>query len=288
VPDAETALDTVTIVIPAYNEVETVGPLVKALVGMSPERPYRVVLVDDGSTDGTGDVALAAGAEVIVHPQCRGNGRSIKTGLATAGGGTIVILDGDGQHDPAMVPTLLAALDEGVDLVVAGRTAFRGSGFVRDAGNHLLSALASYMTRSPVPDLTSGFRAFREEAMRPFVPLFPEGFSTPTTSTLAYLHSGLSVRFVPIAPRRRGGSGSTHTRLLRDGPGFLTIAVKVTKLFRPWRALGPVMLGAVAAGALMAGAPVSLWWALFVFCLAPTLMVADGAWRLRRRGLGLR
>lgn len=274
--------NTVTILIPAYNEAETVGSLVEALAQISRARPYRVLLIDDGSTDGTGEVALAAGAEVIVHPQCRGNGRSIKTGLAAVRGGTVVILDGDGQHDPAMVPSLLAALDDGVDLAVARRTAFRGSGLFRDLGNHVLSALASYMTRSAVPDLTSGFRAFHAETMQPFVHLLPEGFSTPTTSTLAYLHSGLVVRFIPMAPRRRAGSGTTNTRLLRDGPGFLAIAVKVTKLFKPMRALGPLLAGAALAVAIVATAPVPRWWAVPALLLAPALMLLEGLWRLRR------
>jgi glycosyltransferase involved in cell wall biosynthesis len=277
-----TARDTVTIIIPAYNEAETVGRLVEALACVSRLRPYRVLLIDDGSGDGTGEIALAAGAEVIVHPRRRGNGRTIKTGLAATTGGTVVILDGDGQHDPAMVPLLLAALDEGADLAVARRTVFRGSGLLRDLGNHVLSALASYMTRSAVPDLTSGFRAFRAETMQPFVHLLPEGFSTPTTSTLAYLHSGLRVQFIPMPPRRRGGSGSTHTRLLRDGPGFLAIAVKVTRLFRPMRALGPLLAGAALAIGITTFAPVPRWWALPALFVAPVLMILDGVWRLRR------
>lgn len=277
-----TSAQTVSLIIPAYNESETLGPVIERIRGLAWPRVPQLLVIDDGSDDGTGDAALRAGAEVIVHRQRRGNGRAIKSGLAAARGEKVVILDGDGQHDPEQVPLLLAALDDGADLVVARRTAFRGSGLLRELGNHLLAALASYMTRSPVPDLTSGFRAFREETMRPFVPMLPEGFSTPTTSTLAYLHSGLVVRFLPVPPRRRAGSGRTHTRLLRDGPGFLTIAVRVTMLFRPARALAPLGVGVAVALWIALAQPVDRWWAVAAVFVPPAFMIFDGLRRLRR------
>lgn len=277
-------LELVTVVIPACNEADTLGELLANLAGMQLERVERVLVVDDGSTDGTARVALQAGAEVLTHAQQRGNGRAIKSAMEAARGSTLVVLDGDGQHDPGMIPRLLAELDDGADMVVASRTTFRFSGLARDLGNAVLSALASYMARAPVPDLTCGFRVFREPDLRPYVPLLPEGFSTPTTSTLAFLHNGLDVRFVPVRPRRREGNGSTHTRLTRDGPAFLSLILRVTRLFRPWRARVPLLAGLLAAlvtGALAVAGVASGWGVLPALLLPPFAMLFDGTRRLR-------
>jgi len=271
----------VTVVVPAFDEAETVGPLGRRLRAVGPT--HQIVVVDDGSRDGTGSRALAAGAEVVTHRFRRGNGAAVKSGLAAARAPVVAIVDGDGQHDPAALPRLVAELEDGADLVVARRTDFAGSGACRRLGNRLLSALASFMARHPVPDLTSGYRVFRVDAVRPFVPLLPEGFSTPTTTTMACLHHGRRVRFVPVGARPRRRTSSTRTRLVRDG---LTVLFKVTLLFRPWRALGPVVAGSALGLWLASRAGVS-WLGLGAGLLggataAVGLLVADGFRWLRR------
>jgi len=281
-----------TAIVPAYNEAETIGAVISGLLAL--DLPLRVLVVDDGSRDGTAAVALAAGAEVLHHIARRGNGAAIKSGLASLGQGLaadrqlVALLDGDGQHDPAQLPALWALLHDGADLAVAARTSFAGSGWARDAGNRLLCALAAFMTRQPVPDLTSGFRVFRLGDMRPWIPLLPQGFSTPTTSTLAFLHSGRRVAFLDVPARPRAGGGRTRTRLLRDGPWFCAIAIKITTLFDPGRALTPLTLGlgsglavGLALGATLAGGALLLGLGLV---LGPTLALARGC-TIQRSGL---
>ncbi|MCB9896565.1 MAG: glycosyltransferase family 2 protein [Planctomycetes bacterium] len=273
-------LEAAVAIVPAFDEASTVGEVVRALCALP--IPLRVVVVDDGSRDGTGEVALAAGAELVTHVRRRGNGAAIKSGLAATVEPLVVIVDADGQHEPRLVPALLDVLRAGHDLAVACRPGFGGSGPLRGLGNRVLAALASYMTRASVPDLTSGLRAFRRAPMTPFVPLFPDGFSTPTTSTLGMLHALRRVRFVAqpgAAPVRRGRS---RTRLLSDGTRFLAILLKVTLRFRPERALGPLLVSALAGvSCVLAGGGGRL--ALGAACVPPLACLLDG-WRRAHRG----
>lgn len=239
------------VLVPAFDESASVGDLVRALRGLP--HPPRVLVIDDGSSDGTARRAAEAGADVVRHVRRRGNGAAVKSGLAASDEDLVVVLDADGQHDPRHVPALLAALADGADLAVAARADFADSGRMRGLGNHILAAWASYVTGAAVPDLTSGFRAFRRGTMAPYVPLFPDGFSTPTTSTLAMLHAGRRVRFLTV-PGRARGDGRTRTRVLRDGPRLLAVACKVALLFRPARAAWPPLAAAVLAlGTAFAG-----------------------------------
>jgi glycosyltransferase involved in cell wall biosynthesis len=268
-------LDAVVLV-PARDEQGSVGAVVRALLELP--APLRVVVIDDGSRDDTASKARAAGAEVICHERPRGNGAAIKSGLRATREPWVVIVDGDGQHDPAAVPLLLAELADGADLAVGARPDFADSGLSRAAGNHVLGAWASYMTGAGVPDLTSGLRAFRRDRLEPHVPLLPEGFSTPTTSTLALLHEGRDVRFLPV-PARRRRRGRTHTRLLDDGARFVVIALRVSRLFRPWRARLPWLVGCGVA--LLVGF-MGAWPVVLLALLAPVLVVlAVGARRAR-------
>ncbi len=237
----------VSVLCPARNEAATIALLCRRTLVL--DLPLELLVIDDGSTDATAALARLSGARVLSHATARGNGAAIKSGLAAARGEFAVILDADGQHDPAAIPLLVKGLLEGADLVVACRPDYRSSGFLRGLGNRFLARLASYMAERRIPDLTSGLRAFRMERMRPFIPLLPDGFSTPTTSTLAFLHAGCDVRFESVActPRPRGSR--THTHLLRDGLLFVSIAFRITTLFRPRRAVLPLAVGCVVAAA---------------------------------------
>ena len=268
----------VTVIVPSCDEAATVGEVVAGLRHALPAA--RVIVVDDGSTDGTAHVAMAAGAEVLRHNSRRGTGAAIKSGLGCIDDGLVVIIDGDGQHDPARVPSLLAALRDGADLAVAARSDFADSGPARNLGNRLLAALASGMTLSPVPDLTCGMRAFRLARLRPWLHLLPDGFSTPTTTTLSALHGGRALVFVPVPSRPRRG-GRTRTRLLRDGAWVFTIALKVTTLFRPWRALLLGVLTLAPVGVIvLSSSPtpaVALLWVLVGLLAAPLPALVVGA-----------
>ena len=236
-------MDTVSIVIPAYNEGASIGPVVSELLASASW--HEIIVVDDGSSDDTGAKATAAGARVIRHPYNKGNGAAVKTGIRRATGRFVLIVDADGQHRPSDAARLVAQLDT-YDLVVGARSHATQATLARRAGNALLNRIASYLTRQTIPDLTSGFRAARRECLVEFLHLLPNGFSTPTTTTLAFMKAGYSVRFEPIdAAARRG---SSKIKLGTDGVQFFLILLKVITIFSPLRIFLPLSLAAFVAG----------------------------------------
>jgi glycosyltransferase involved in cell wall biosynthesis len=235
----------VSIVIPAMNEADGIGPVVTRLLATANWR--EVLVIDDGSRDDTGARAAAAGARVIRHPYNKGNGAAVKTGIRNATGEFIMIVDADGQHAPDDAQRLTPLLGE-YDLVVGARSSETQATPGRRAGNAALNALASYLTGQAIPDLTSGFRGARRECLREFIHLLPNGFSTPTTTTLAFIKAGYNVAFVPIDARQR--SGTSKIRFARDGAKFFLILLRVITLFSPLRIFAPVSLGALAIGLL--------------------------------------
>jgi glycosyltransferase involved in cell wall biosynthesis len=240
-------IEAVSVVVPAFNESASIGPLVSGLRLAGAWR--EIIVVDDGSIDDTGTRAAEAGARVIRHPYNKGNGASVKTGIRNAGGAFILILDADGQHQPADAARLVSKLDE-YDLVVGARSRATQAGAARRAGNAVLNGLASYLTERPIPDLTSGFRAARRECLLEFLHLLPNGFSTPTTTTLAFIKAGYSVRFEPIDARAR--QGTSKIRLGADGLQFFVILLKVITIFSPMRVFLPLSAASFAVGAAYA------------------------------------
>ena len=235
-----------SIVIPAKNEQRPIESLIYSLR----ERlgNPRIIVVDDGSSDDTAAVACKAGALVISHPVSKGNGAAVKTGVRAASGDVIVFMDADGQHDPADIPALLARLDEGYDMVVGARQAGSQASLGRGLANRFYNRLASYMTGHKVEDLTSGFRAVRGEKFREFLYLLPNGFSYPTTSTMAFFRAGYSVAYEPIHAARR--IGKSHIRPLQDGIRFLLIIFKIGTLYSPLKLFAPVAAGMFLLGSL--------------------------------------
>jgi glycosyltransferase involved in cell wall biosynthesis len=226
---------TTSIIVPALNEAEAIVDLVRALRGSAPW--HEVIVVDDGSTDGTGERAREAGAVVVRHPYNKGNGAAVKSGVRRATGDAILIVDGDGQHRPADAVRLVSRLDE-YDLVVGARSAATQATTARRLGNALLNRLATYLTDREIPDLTSGFRAARRECMLEFLHLLPNGFSTPTTTTLAFIKAGYSVAFEPIDAEQR--QGKSKIKLARDGAKFFLILLKIITIFSPLKIFVPV------------------------------------------------
>lgn len=227
-----------SVVLPAKNEAAAVGTTVAQLRALLPDAD--ILVVDDGSTDETAAVAAAAGARVLSHPYSKGNGAAIKTGARAATGEVIVFMDADGQHDPADIPRLLAPIASGHDLVVGARQKGSQASLGRGLANGFYNRLASWMTGHRVDDLTSGFRAVRADKFREFLYLLPNGFSYPTTSTMAFFRAGYSVAYVPIHAARR--IGKSHIRLLRDGTRFLLIIFKIGTLFSPLKIFAPIAL----------------------------------------------
>lgn len=227
------------------NEADSIATVVTQLRGAAPWR--EIIVVDDGSVDDTAVRARAAGACVIRHPYNKGNGAAVKSGIRNARGDYILIIDADGQHPPEDAQRIVARLGE-FDLVIGARAADTQATTPRRAGNALLNSLASYLTSRPIPDLTSGFRAARTECLREFIHLLPNGFSTPTTTTLAFIKAGYNVAFEPIHARQR--TGRSKIRFAHDGARFLLILLKIVTLFSPLRIFLPLSAFSFAVGSI--------------------------------------
>jgi len=232
-----------SIVIPAFNEEPAIGSLVAALRGGAAW--HEIIVVDDGSSDATADRAREAGAAVVRHPYNKGNGAAVKTGIRQATGEYVLMIDGDGQHRAADAARLVSRLGE-YDLVIGARATGTQATHARMLGNAVLNGLAGYLTGRKVPDLTSGFRGARRAHLREFLHLLPNGFSTPTTTTLAFIKAGYSVHFEPIEADAR--AGQSKIRLARDGTKFLLIVLKIVTLFSPLRVFLPISLAALLIG----------------------------------------
>ena len=231
------------------NEEHAIGEVVAELRHAATW--LEILVIDDGSSDATGARAAAAGAHVLRHPYNKGNGAAVKTGIRNATGDYVLIIDADGQHPPADALRLVSRLGE-YDLVIGARHAATQATPARRGGNALLNWLAGYLTGRNIPDLTSGFRAARTACLREFLHLLPNGFSTPTTTTLAFIKAGYSVTFEPIAARQR--LGTSKVKFARDGARFFLILLKIVTLFSPLRIFLPI-----SAIAFVAGATYGIW-----------------------------
>jgi glycosyltransferase involved in cell wall biosynthesis len=207
----------------------------------------EIIVVDDGSTDETAAVGRQHGAQVLSTPYSMGNGAAIKRGAREAGGDVLVFMDADGQHDPAFIPELLKRLDQGYDMVVGARNADGQANVGRGLANSLYNRLASWMTGHEVADLTSGFRAVRAPRFREFLHLLPNGFSYPTTSTMAFFRSAYPVTYIPVPVTKRVGTNS-HIRPLRDGIRFLLIIFKIATLYSPLKLFVPTSFAFLLLG----------------------------------------
>ncbi len=218
-----------TIVIPAKNEQKNLPSLLSGLNQTLPD--CKIIIVDDGSTDETKAIALSHGCRVISHPYSLGNGAAIKTGARACTTEYIIFMDADGQHSPKDVPKLLDELDKGFIMAIGARNPDTHASIFRKFANTIYNKIASYVTNFEVKDLTSGFRAVKRETFSRFLYLLPNGFSYPTTITMAFLRSGYPVAYVPIDAKKR--KGKSHINPLTDGPRFLIIILKVGSLYSP-------------------------------------------------------
>ncbi len=234
----------ISIILPAKNEAQNLASLLQRIAAILPDA--QILLVDDGSSDATASIARQNGARVISHPYSQGNGAAIKTGARNASGDILVFMDADGQHKPEDIPRLLEKLNEGYDMVVGARKADTHASLTRRFGNGFYNGFASVMTGHRIEDLTSGFRAVRARKFRKFLYLLPNGFSYPTTSTMAFFRSGFPVAYIPIQAGQR--AGHSHIKLFKDGTRFLVIILKIGALFSPMRLFLPISLALFFTG----------------------------------------
>ena len=225
----------ISIVLPAKNEAGAIQQTVKAIKQLN--RVDEIIVVNDGSTDDTAQIAEQAGAKVISHPYSKGNGAAIKTGARNATGDIIIFMDADGQHDANDIFKLIERIEKGYDLVVGARQKGSQASIGRGIANKLYNNLATYMSDHPVEDLTSGFRAVRAEKFREFIYLLPNGFSYPTTSTMAFFRAGYSVTYVPIHAAKR--IGKSHIHPIKDSVRFFLIIFKIATLYSPLKMFLP-------------------------------------------------
>lgn len=241
----------VSVIIPAFREEGVIGSVVEGARGVlsGTNKSFEIIVVNDGSDDATEDRARNAGARVVSHPYNMGNGASIKTGIRHARGQILVMMDGDGQHDPADIPRLLAKIGP-YDMAVGARSKSSETRVHRDLANGVYNWFASYVCDYHIKDLTSGFRAIKASIARGSLALLPNTFSYPTTLTIATLRSGFSIAYVPISTSFR--RGKSKIRLVRDGTRFLLIIMKIATLFSPMKLFLPVsaflFLGALSYG----------------------------------------
>lgn len=236
----------ISVVIPAYNEAAVIGQVVRRVQETLDGWPFEVLVVDDGSDDDTAAAAAQAGAQAIRQPYNKGNGAAVKAGIRAAQGDVIVLMDGDGQHDAADIPRLVAPIvEDGYDMVVGARV--KGSQeWHRQLANTIYNCFASYLTGFFIQDLTSGFRAIRRKLAVQFCYLLPNTFSYPTTLTMAVVKAGYSLKYEPIHAARR--VGKSKIKLLRDGLRFLVIMTKIATLFSPLKVFLPVGLAVFLPG----------------------------------------
>jgi glycosyltransferase involved in cell wall biosynthesis len=238
---------TTSVIVPAFNEGSAIATVVAALKAGA--NWHEVIVVDDGSSDDTAARAADAGAIVVRHPNNKGNGAAVKSGVRRATGEHVLIVDGDGQHRPGDATRLVSRLGD-YDLVIGARSAATQATRARRLGNAALNWLAAYLTERPIPDLTSGFRAASRARLLEFLHLLPNGFSTPTTTTMAFIKAGYSVAFEPIEAEQR--VGKSKIKLARDGAKFFLILLKMITIFSPLRVFVPVSLVTFATGSLYA------------------------------------
>ena len=230
--------DKLSIIIPACNEAEGLAIILPELKKTYPHA--EILVVNDGSTDSTEDVCRQNSVLIITHPYRMGNGAAVKAGARAATGDFLAFMDADGQHAPSDLKLLVEKMEQGYDMVVGARPIDNHANPLRLLGNIIYNKLASWMTSQTISDLTSGFRVVKADKFREFLYLLPNGFSYPTTITMAFFRTGYSVGYVPI--KLGDLLGDSHIKLMKDGVKFILIILRVGTLYSPLKIFFPTSM----------------------------------------------
>jgi glycosyltransferase involved in cell wall biosynthesis len=236
----------ISVIIPAYNESEGISGLLRKMTEEGYHKVYEIIVVDDGSTDGTGAIARTFPVNVVSHSSNKGYGASLKTGVRKASGEYVIMMDSDGQHDPKYLAEISAMLQDH-DMVIGTRSAASFQVKTRQAGKKLIRWVGEYLVEQKLPDYNSGFRGFRKDLIHSMLHIMPNGFSFSTTSTLAFLKEGYSIGTFPIDVAPRQGRPS-NVKFLKDGSKTLMLILRIIMLFNPLKIFLPASVIMFLAG----------------------------------------
>lgn len=241
----------VSVVIPVFNERDAVRALLERMIDLGQHEQYDILVVDDGSSDGSGDVIREFPVRCVTHRVNQGYGAALKTGIRHAKGQYVVTLDSDGQHDPCHIHEIVKRLAD-ADMVIAERDAASRQQKTRLCGKQIIRWVGEYLVEQPLPDFNSGYRGFRKERVAELLHIFPNGFSFSTTSTLAFIKEGYVIDTFEIHVATREGRPSS-VRFFRDGGKTLMLMLRIIMLFNPLKLFLPASAACLAAGGGLAG-----------------------------------
>ncbi len=239
----------VAIIVPVYNEAGQVGEVLDQILQVRGQAPWEIVVVDDGSTDGTAEV-LAPYKDrirVVTHPTNFGYGAALKSGIRETHAVNVIFLDADGQHDPQYIPRIVEGLERH-EFVVGMRRNEEGVPFIRRPGKMMLKLVVGFLVGQRITDVNYGFRGGRRKLYMRMLDLLPDGFSFSTTSLVYALKSRFAMTYLEIPTSVR--KGISTVRIVRDGVNTLLLALRLIMLFDPMRAFAYPALGLVSLGVL--------------------------------------
>ncbi len=252
----------VSVVIPMYNEEEAITEELQTILETMEDSnlSYEIIVVDDGSTDRSPEIAKQfEDVQMIRHPYNRGTGAARTTGLKAARGEIVVMTDADGTYPGRDIPKLLTyILERDFDMVIGARRSEKGTlRWLRSPTKWFIRRLASYLMNIPIPDLNSGFRAFRREIALHYLNILPTTHSWVSTITLAFLSDRHPVTWMPIDYFPRKGQSTFHP--IADTYNYLTLVVRTTTYFRPLKVFLPIALVLIVLGSVKAIYDIAVW-----------------------------
>lgn len=238
----------ITVIIPAYNESDGIRGLLDKLVAEGYNDKYEIIVVNDGSTDDTAEIAGSYPVKVVSHSVNKGYGASLKTGIRRASGEYVIMMDSDGQHDPKYLPEIASRLSD-FEMVIGTRSAASFQVKTRQVGKRIIRWVGEYLVEQKLPDYNSGYRGFQRKLIYEMLHIMPNGFSFSTTSTLAFLKEGYSIGTLPIDVAPRQGRAS-NVKFIKDGSKTMMLILRIIMLFNPLKIFLPASVFMFLAGVL--------------------------------------